>query len=228
MVGKPPRPPLVECQWHGLDASDVEVGAPPAAGGFGLHWTEQAKHWVLLLRLQRPYLLYCSICSLLAAGAFLSTMVDLLSEHSLERRWEDILEGGTWQSACWSAVAFALCAEVASGTVVRQGGLMIALREDWWFAFDATVVLLTCLAWALMHLRRTSPWREEAEEADLWLLTLRFALQPCRVLAAAKMAHKVQLMQQSHTDVNFDVLADVCLGPQETVPGGSSFQRTAV
>jgi len=218
----------VECQWHGLEAGDVEVGAPPVPRGFGLHWMEQAKHWILLMRLQRPYLLYCLTCSLLGATAFLSTMVDLIREHDAGRRWEDILEGGSWQSACWTAVAFALCAEVAGACVVRQGSLRCALKQDWWFAFDATVVLLTILAWVLMHLRRASPLREEAEEADLWLLTLRFALQPCRVLAAAKMAHKVQLMQQSHTDVNFDVLADVCIGPQEIAAGGSPFQRTAV
>ena len=37
---------------------------------------------------------------------------------------------------------------------------------------------------------------EEAEEADLWLIFLRFALQPCRVFASAANARKVQQMQK--------------------------------
>ena len=40
-------------------------------------WTEQLRHKILLLRLQRPYFIYCLLCSLLAAAAFLSTLVDL-------------------------------------------------------------------------------------------------------------------------------------------------------
>mmetsp|Transcript_17663 Transcript_17663/g.48847 ORF Transcript_17663/g.48847 Transcript_17663/m.48847 type:complete len:237 (+) Transcript_17663:89-799(+) len=206
-----PRPEYAECRWHGLEAPDVEVGLPESGG---LHWTEQVKHWVLLLRLQRPYFVYCVSCSLLASAAFLSTFADLLSDRSLDRRWEDILEGNTWQSACWTVVGLALCAEVVSTAVVRPGGLKAALSQDWWMAFDAAVVLMTALAWMLMRLRKASRMREEAEEADLWLLTLRFALQPCRVFVAAKMAHKVQVMQNSHIDINFDVLADACMGAQ--------------
>ena len=40
------------------------------------------------------------------------------------------------------------------------------------------------------------PPGEEAEEADLWLIFLRFALQPCRVFASAANARKVQQMQK--------------------------------
>ena len=49
---------------------------------------------------------------MIAATAFLSTLIDLC--FGSERGWHDILEGGTWQSACWSAVSlaawpFAIC-----------------------------------------------------------------------------------------------------------------------
>merc|ERR1719189_1789931 len=118
----------------------------------------------------------------------------------------DVLQGRTWQSVCRSLGALALCAEVVSGAVVRRG--FRDVTQDRWLAFDFFVILLTLLAWLLMLVRRASPMREEAEEVVLWLLMLRFALQPCRVLAAAKMAHKVQLMQQSHMDVNFDTVSD--------------------
>lgn len=222
------RPPLEECTWHGLDEMDIEVGMAPVKSpeSEGLHWLEKAKHALLLLKLQRPYFLYCLTCAALSAAAFLTTFVDLMAEREPQRRWQDILEGGTWQSACWALVALSLCVEVVSIAVVRRGNCRDLLK-DWWSAFDAIVVLLTLLAWGLMRMRRASPMREEAEEADLWLLTLRFALQPCRVLAAAKMAHKVQLMQQSHMDVSFDSLADVSLGPLQACGAADGFPRTS-
>jgi len=184
---------------------DLETGGTVKAG----HWTEQARHLVLVLRLQRPYLIYCMFCSLLAMTAFISTMIDLLHSHRdglllSGRVWRDVLEGGTWQSSCWTAVGLALWGEVASKIVI-EGGALSAIR-DWWCAFDAGVVVLTVVTWILTLFRRASPTREEAEEVDLWLLALRFALQPCRVLAAASMACKVQQMQQSALDISFDML----------------------
>mmetsp|Transcript_30869 Transcript_30869/g.96116 ORF Transcript_30869/g.96116 Transcript_30869/m.96116 type:complete len:228 (+) Transcript_30869:94-777(+) len=215
------RPAVLE--WAGAHVADSwppdAHGAAAAHGADGLgspigklRWVEQARHAVLLLRLQRPYLLYCLMCSLLSSAAFLSTLADLLDSHrrgqlAQGRSWEDVLEGGSWQSACWTVVALALCAEVLSSAVLKRG---MGCAADWWGAFDAAVVALTFCSWALMRLRRASPMREEAEEADLWLLALRFASQPCRVFAAAKMAHKVQQMQQNHVDISFDSLE----GPQ--------------
>lgn len=184
---------------------DLEFGDSPIVRA--LPFLEQVKHTVLLLQLQRPYFLYCVVCSILAAAAFASTIFDLVGEPQPGRRWHDVLEGGTWQSACWSAVGLALCIEVACTAAVRWAGGFRALLEDPWLAFDTSVVCLTVLAWLVINIRRASPMREEAEEVDLWLLMLRFALQPCRVIVAAKMAHKAQKMQKSHMDVDFDVLA---------------------
>lgn len=219
--GQQLRPPA-ECEWHGLEAGDAEFDAgllpqhEPKPSE--LPWLEQAKHCILLLRLQRPYYLYCLLCSTLAAAAFLSTLMDFFGDRT-DRRWLDILEGGTWQSACWSVVALSLVGEVISVFVVSKGMTCHELMEDWWFMFDATIVGLTLFTWMLMLVRRATPMREEAEEVELWLLMLRFILQPCRVLVAAKMARKVQVMQNTHTDVNFDVLADEALGAQQKSMG---------
>jgi len=220
------RPPAVECTWHGVQEFDAEAGVVlcKEAKVGRLHWVEKARHALLLLRLQRPYFLYCLVCAMLSTAAFLSTMLDLIGERKLGRRWIDILEGGTWQSACWTAVALALCAEVLSSAIVSRGSLRCLLR-DWWSAFDGAVVFLTVLAWAIMRLRSASIMREEAEEADLWLLTIRFALQPCRVFAAAKMAHKVQLMQQSHMDIDFDALAGPAQGQDQVSTMLDGFQN---
>ena len=177
-----------------LEPCDVE-------GTVSVHWMEQLRHKILLLRLQRPYFIYCLICSVLAAAAFLSTLVDLWKSGNT-KGWHDILEGGTWQSGCWSVVTFALFAEVLSNIFVRG----LSFSHDWWSLFDAVLLALTVLAWAVMHLRRASVMREEAEEADLWLLFLRFLLQPCRVLAAAAAVRKVQQMQRGCVDIRFDGL----------------------
>ncbi|CAE7938706.1 hypothetical protein AK812_SmicGene18960 [Symbiodinium microadriaticum] len=182
-------------QTYPLEPCDLEAAVVTVP------WTEQLRHKILLLRLQRPYFIYCLLCSLLAAAAFLSTLVDLWKSGNA-KGWHDILEGGTWQSACWSLVTFALFAEVISNLFVRGW----SFSRDWWCLFDAVLLTLTVLAWAVMHLRRASVMREEAEEADLWLLFLRFLLQPCRVLAAAAAVRKVQQMQRGCVDIRFDGL----------------------
>jgi len=204
----PCRAGVEECRWRSVDDLDVEVGLSPRAAT--VPWSEQIKHWLVLFRLQKPYFLYSVFCSLLAAAACLSTMVDLVQHRSAasDIRWQDILEGNTWQSACWSVVTFGLVLEVTSGVFmhVRDGTRIPSW--DFWLLVDSAVLLLTFAAWILMHFRRASREREEAEEVDLWLLLLRFALQPCRVVATAKMARKVQVMQTSHMDIKFDDLDD--------------------
>ncbi|CAK9033090.1 unnamed protein product [Durusdinium trenchii] len=179
-----------------LEPSDLELGSVQ------LHWTERIKHQILLLRLQRPYFIYCLMCSFIAATAFLSTLIDLC--FGSEKGWHDILEGGTWQSACWSAVSLALFAEVLSNLFINWP--VKSFSQDWWLIFDVTLLVLTVFAWALSHWRRATIMREEAEEADLWLIFLRFALQPCRVFASAANARKVQQMQKGCVDIKFDGL----------------------
>ena len=181
-----------------LEPSDLELGSPSQ-----VHWSEKIKHQILLLRLQRPYFIYCLLCSLIAAAAFLSTLIDL--SFSNEKGWHDILEGGTWQSACWSAVSVALFAEVLSNIFINWP--VKSVIQDWWLIFDVTLLILTVSAWAMSHWRRASIMREEAEEADLWLIFLRFALQPCRVFASAANARKVQQMQKGCVDIKFDGLS---------------------
>lgn len=200
-----------KCHTVPCQSGDIETGqhAEKAA-----HWTEPMRHAILLMRLQRPYLVYCLFCALLACSAFLSTMLDLITAHQQgvlgkERGWIDVLEGGTWQSTCWTVVGMALVAEVASNAVMRRGGRCIG---DWWCVFDLALVVLTLLGWVLTHMQRVRLIRE-AEEMELWLLLMRFILQPCRVFATAFMARKVQQMQQNYMDVSFDVLG--------TVPGVS-------
>ena len=71
-------------QTYPLEPCDLEAAVVTVP------WTEQLRHKILLLRLQRPYFIYCLLCSLLAAAAFLSTLVDLWKSG---RFWK-IPEGG--------------------------------------------------------------------------------------------------------------------------------------
>mmetsp|Transcript_5223 Transcript_5223/g.10833 ORF Transcript_5223/g.10833 Transcript_5223/m.10833 type:complete len:251 (+) Transcript_5223:113-865(+) len=184
------------------DGDDLELGKGSAAG---VNWTEQVRHLFLLLRLKRAYLVYTLCCTTLATAAFVSTLASLLDPlKNGDRAWEDVLEGSTWQNFCWSVVALSLIVELTFGIFAQKRN---ENRWDFWVVFDALVLVLTALAWVLPYLRRASQMREEAEEMDLWLLALRFALQPFRVFAAVKMARKVHNMQESHEDINFDALS---------------------
>lgn len=209
------RCPTKAFDWPPELAADLE--AATGGGDEVVLWSDYFRHVVLLARLQKPYFVYCVVCCFLASLAFISTLSGIIRSHRAAGgmiihagpgSWEEALEGGRWQSACWALVAFSLFAEVVGGLVVR--GPRACLR-DRWCALDAALLLLTVTAWALALLRRASLGvREEAEEADLTLLAFRFALQPCRVLATLKTTCKVQTMQISHADVAFDAFE----GPQ--------------
>mmetsp|Transcript_16957 Transcript_16957/g.53286 ORF Transcript_16957/g.53286 Transcript_16957/m.53286 type:complete len:214 (+) Transcript_16957:85-726(+) len=186
---------------------DLELGQAPKGG---VHWTEQVRRMLLLLQLQRPYFVVCFGCAVLAFAASLSTAVHLADSHRRGllqgRRWVDDLEGGTWQSACWAVVSFALFAEVTSSAISVKGNTSVTVSDRRWRNFDAAVMVLTLVAWVLTRFLHASPVREEAEVADLWLLVLRFILQPCRVLAVTRLACRVQQMQESDVDIDFGAL----------------------
>lgn len=218
-----------------LNAKDLEIGVNLAES---LRCSERLRQLLLMMRLQRPYLLYCLVCFFLSMTAFVSTLAGLALEHykgdsSLQgsgwRPFEEALEGGHWQRTCWVIVSLALCAEVVSALAVRGGS---ACCRDRWFLVDLSTVLLTALAWGLSWWRQVR-WStgDQAEEADLPLLALRFALQPCRIFAAASMACQVQSMQDGNLDIDFDMLKNtVSLTPTSVVlklPGQGIEQCTS-
>ncbi|CAK0815623.1 unnamed protein product, partial [Prorocentrum cordatum] len=165
---------------------------------------ELLRHCILMMRLQRPYLVYCLLCAGCATFAFMSTLFGMVSSAGkiLPGQAHSILDGGCWQTLCWIIVGWALVIEVFTSAIVN--GLRRSLR-DFWFVFDAAVLLVTVLAWMLAHSGGpTAPTAREVGEiegADLALLALRFALQLGRVLAAWLMAHKVTQMQSGFLDV---------------------------
>eukprot|EP00929_Paragymnodinium_shiwhaense_P085198 TRINITY_DN45636_c0_g1_i2.p1 TRINITY_DN45636_c0_g1~~TRINITY_DN45636_c0_g1_i2.p1 ORF type:complete len:314 (+),score=53.36 TRINITY_DN45636_c0_g1_i2:41-943(+) len=90
---------LAACQyrWNLLVAtlfqSTASVGRDDdGLGGGKLGVSEAFRHIVLLFRLQRPYLIYCTVCCLLAVAAFVSTLVSLLSSHQQLRSPVDAVD----------------------------------------------------------------------------------------------------------------------------------------
>lgn len=166
--------------------------------------TELLRHCVLMMRLQRPYLVYCLLCAGCATLAFMSTLLGMISSagKGIPGQMHSILDGGCWQTFCWVVVGWALAIEVFTSVVVN--GARNSVR-DFWFVFDATILLVTVLAWMLTHPRGpTAPTAREVDEiegADLALLALRFALQLGRVFAAWLVAHKVTTMQNGFLDI---------------------------
>ena len=91
-------------QTYPLEPCDLEAGA-------SVHWTEQLRHKILLLRLQRPYFIYCLLCSLLAAAAFLSTLVDVWKSGADLRERNNLPEGTPNTFSTYSTCRHQYCAE---------------------------------------------------------------------------------------------------------------------
>jgi len=163
--------------------------------------SDQARHALLALRLQKSYLIYCASCCMLAVLALLSEIYGLLARHL---SGESFVERGM----CWEHVAafltgLALCVEVAAGAWLAGPTAFFGETVN---RFDAGVAGLVVLSWFL-HFSRWSRLRllgDEAEELDLPLLMLRFSLQPLRVCATFSVARQVRLMQSANTDIVFD------------------------
>lgn len=196
----------IQCQ----PSCDLEVGR----ACFYNYRSEITRHLLLLLRLQRPYLVYCFACFLLAVAAFTSTLIGLLSTPGKgptgargAAHLHAIIEGGRWQTFCWAIVGLALVVEVLVGALIH--GICRFVKDPWSF-FDLSIIGLTAIAWALARLRHISRVsgvtpREvaEVEGADLSLLALRFILQLSRVLATFLLTRKVRQMQSNNktTDI---------------------------
>lgn len=168
--------------------------------------SELTRHLLLLLRLQRPYLVYCVICFLLSLAAFCSTLVGLLSSSPKvagargPKELHAILEGGRWQTLCWTIVGCALIVEVLVTCLLHGVGQFL---KDPWSFFDVAIIGLTAIAWGFVQWRHSSlsvvTPREvvELEVADVSLLGLRFVLQLSRVLATFFLTRKVRTMQNN-------------------------------
>lgn len=165
---------------------------------------EFLRHCVLLMRLQRPYLVYCLLCAGCATLAFLSTLFGMITSDgkSAPGRGHSILDGGVWQTYCWIVVGWALTVEVFTSIIVR--GVQNVFRS-FWSMLDVTILLLTAISWMLAHPRGfTAPTAREVDEiegADLALLALRFALQLGRVFTTWHCFGKVTQMQSSFIDI---------------------------
>jgi len=188
--------------WEKITGDDRESRCDLEAGSNCLYNTkaELTKHLLLLLRLQKPYLVYCISCFFLSLAAFLSTLYGLISTDGKgAAHYHGIIEGGTWQTICWGIVAFSMTAEIAVN-VLTQG--LRQFMKSLWSLFDVSILGLTAFLWLLTRMRQASTVDDERsmveiEGADLALMALRFILQLSRVFSTFLLSHKVSQMQSN-------------------------------
>lgn len=154
---------------------------------------DRARHLLLLLRLQRVYFAYCFACVLISSVLFLSTFGRAIAGSEKD---DDRHKWPVWQSVLEFAIGLVVCSETFS--TFWLAGRSEFLRDPWCI-FDAVVVVLTLLHWSLTGVLSMLL---ELDSIDLPLLTLRFFLQPCRVVAAVSMMRRVMSMQQSTVDIS--------------------------
>lgn len=166
-----------------------------ACRGGHLSQAERARHAILVLRLQRPYLLYCFVCTVVTAfllgwnfskGVQNNWNLPQWKHHY----WEEVLEVGV--GACMAAETF---------LTMRVLGVRTFFRSCW-CVFDFVAMLLTVVSicYGLKHLGR----RGEICEADVPLLMLRFVLQPMRMFTALTSTCRTHKMQSQIDDLQVD------------------------
>jgi len=156
---------------------------------------ERARHAILSWRLERPYLLYCLACA--SVTAFLLA-------------W-NVVKGvqNSWNLPQWKHHRWEEALEVGIGVLIFAE-TMLTMRvlgardffSNGWCIFDFCVAALTVVSigYGLEHLGR----KGEICEANIPLLTLRFVLQPARVLAVAASTYRTRQMQNQVDELRVD------------------------
>lgn len=174
-------------------------------GGGGAHVARRA---ILTWRLQRPYLVYCLCCS---------TATLILLGWNLCKGMDNNWNLPQWKHHFWEEVLeVALGACMVLETFLTLGVLgMKTFFSNGWCRFDFVVMLATVvsISYGLEHIGRQG----EITEADVPLLSLRFVLQPARVLAVCMSARRTHEMQQAdELQVDFGALEASGPGMQAT------------
>jgi hypothetical protein len=168
---------------------------------------DKVRHVLFSIRLRKAYVVYCFFCFLLACLACVSTLgrvakLKVKGQTVWSHRWE------TWETVLEAVIGVAVCSETLCALWLAGCS---AFLSDFWAVFDTVVVALTVVHLALVALRWALVARDVLE-VDFIFLAVRFALQPCRLLAAASMLRRVRRMQQNTVDLAFDVLENVSEG----------------
>ncbi|CAK0900419.1 unnamed protein product, partial [Prorocentrum cordatum] len=160
---------------------------------------ERARHAILAWRLERPYLIYCTVCAGVQAWLLAWNLIKGVQNH--------------WNLPQWKHHRWEEVTEVTIGVLIVSETLLtlrvVGIRDffcNCWCVFDLLVAALTVVSvgYALEHVGRHG----NIAEANVPLLMLRFVLQPARVFAAVASTWRTRRMQ-NHVDelrVDFDSL----------------------
>ncbi|CAK0900418.1 unnamed protein product, partial [Prorocentrum cordatum] len=161
--------------------------------------SRQARHAILAWRLERPYLIYCTVCAGVQAWLLAWNLIKGVQNH--------------WNLPQWKHHRWEEVTEVTIGVLIVSETLLtlrvVGIRDffcNCWCVFDLLVAALTVVSvgYALEHVGRHG----NIAEANVPLLMLRFVLQPARVFAAVASTWRTRRMQ-NHVDelrVDFDSL----------------------
>lgn len=142
------------------------------------------------------YVLYCVICLILTLILLIATIWEELAPRHEVHVWRRSLH--PWEESCEVFVGAALCTETFM--VFTMLGFEVFF-QDCWRVYDAVIAGLTVLCGTFFLFRRTFHGTGEmAEDIDVPMLFLRFALQPVRMVSTATMvvrAHRLNCISQS-------------------------------
>ncbi|CAE8711033.1 unnamed protein product [Polarella glacialis] len=184
-------PPLEHSNWLRRIGS---VDSRESARG-RLSNRDKARHAILAWRLERPYLVYSLACAFAMALLLVWNIVKGVQNNWnlpqwKHHRWEEALEVG-------------IGAVIVVETLLTLRVLGVrTFFTSYWCLFDLLVTLLTVVSigYGIDHLGRSG----EICQAEVPLLTLRFVLQPARVLAALVGAWRTRRMQMDVEELRVD------------------------
>eukprot|EP00419_Tripos_fusus_P057176 CAMPEP_0172919402 /NCGR_PEP_ID=MMETSP1075-20121228/202068_1 /TAXON_ID=2916 /ORGANISM="Ceratium fusus, Strain PA161109" /LENGTH=404 /DNA_ID=CAMNT_0013779243 /DNA_START=54 /DNA_END=1265 /DNA_ORIENTATION=- len=181
---------------------------PPETDDNKVLCEDRIRHAILSVRLRRGYYLYLFVCFALSAVLCVSNITRAVK---LRRTGGKLVAFRTsWLDVIAEAmVASAMCIETFSTLWLRGRD---AFFKDCWCILDMSVLLLTLLDLFIRLVLWALPFAAEMA-VDLSVVTLRFILQPCRLLAAASMVRRVKQMQEMTVDIEFEALTHEIPGP---------------
>jgi len=167
---------------------------------------DRGRYLLLSWRLRPPYLLYTTVCALVALGLLLFNLFQGLTQLSLPTWRNHPLEEGLELGLC---AAIVIEVALTARLIGRK-----AFLANLWCVFDMCVAALSILSmgYALVHIGKDG----EVAQASLPFLVLRFLLQPMRFCALLNQTLQARSMHELEP-VSFTQRTEELLGESARV-----------
>jgi hypothetical protein len=186
------NPHFSEGEGVASDSDDIEHGVLETTSGSRSLSLRRKVMPFTNAKMANYYLVYCIVCLLLTGILLAVAIWECLAPRNEARFWRRELR--PWEEATEAFVGAALCAETFA-VIVGLGPR--AILRDRWRLCDAFIASLTLLCGLFFVCRRVAHavrgLQRLADDIDVPILAMRFALQPMRMVSTAAMvvrAHK--------------------------------------